>query len=334
MGKLSSLVAGCPYVSTLFFLLGGFTFLKFAIKTLFVFAETFVLPGTDLKKFGARKGAWAVVTGASDGIGREYAIQLAKKGLNVLVVARNKEALTAVTDEIDAACGQQVQTKRVILDVSKNDAEAWGRFEQTIDGLDIGILVNNVGKSHAYPVYFVNSLPEEMNDILSVNVNATVRITKMIIPGMVKRQRGLVLNIGSFSGIIPSPMLATYSASKAFLDTFSAALADEVKTHGVVVQCLNPYFVVSKMSKIRKPTPTVPTAAAFVKASLSKVGLACGARFIGRPSCSTPYWSHSLIDYFLGCLGMKQLTVYYTHRLHLDIRKRVDRKLANANKSQ
>ena len=105
------------------------------------------------------------------------------------------------------------------------------------------------------------------------------------------------------------------------------------------------------MSKIRKPTLMIPTPAAFVKASLSKVGLAGGARFtgmwisrltcvalsnalVGRPSGSTPYWSHSLLDYIVGCLGMKQLAVVYTHRLHQDIRRRVDRKLAKINKSQ
>ena len=122
-------------IPAFFYALGGFTFLKFALKALVVFSETFILPGTDvsvtirvsatvthssdcqLKKFGAEKGSWAgketchflcimiptrrlVVTGASDGIGREYSIQLAKKGFNVLVVARNEAALKSVTDEI------------------------------------------------------------------------------------------------------------------------------------------------------------------------------------------------------------------------------------------
>ena len=122
-------------VPAFFYALGCLTFLKFVVKTLVVFGETFILPGTDvsvvtcvptvvshnfnyqLKKFGAGKGSWAgkescnflcdvrltgrlVITGASDGIGREYAIQLAKKGLDVLVVARNEIALKSVTDEI------------------------------------------------------------------------------------------------------------------------------------------------------------------------------------------------------------------------------------------
>jgi len=122
-------------IPAFFYALGGLTFLKFAVKTLIVFSETFILPGTNvsvtirvsataahkpnhqLKNFGAEKGSWAgketcnflcivilirwlVITGASDGIGREYSIQLAKKGFNVLVVARNEAALKSVTDEI------------------------------------------------------------------------------------------------------------------------------------------------------------------------------------------------------------------------------------------
>lgn len=165
------------------------------------------------------------------------------------------------------------------------------------------------------------------------------------------RKNGLILNIGSFSGIVPSPMLATYSGTKAFVDTFSTALAEEVKKHGITVQCINPYFVVSgineapvtiadsppkvsKMSKIRKPTAMIPTATAFVRASLNKVGLSGGARFVGRPAGSAPYWSHSLLEYFIGVLGWKQATVVYTHELHKSIRKRVDRKLAREAKAQ
>jgi len=321
-------------ICAFFYVLGGFTFLKFAIKTLVVFGETFILPGTNLTKFGAGKGAWAVVTGASDGIGREYAIQLARKGFNILVVARNETALESVTGEIASGTKGKVQSKTVILDVSKPDHRGWEQLEQVLNGIQVGILVNNVGKSHTYPVYFAESEPFELSDILAVNVGATVRITRMVLPGMVKRKTGLVLNIGSFSGIVPSPMLATYSGSKAFIDTFSTALAEEVRKHGITVQCVNPYFVVSKMSKIRTSSIMIPTPDAFVSASLNRVGLAGGARFVSRPAGSAPYWSHSLLEYFVGMLGWKQATVIYTHELHKGIRKRVDKKLAREAKAQ
>lgn len=88
------------------------------------------------------------------------------------------------------------------------------------------------------------------------------------------------------------------------------------------------------MSKIRKPTVMIPTPDAFVRASLNSVGLAGGARFVGRPAGSAPYWSHSLLEYFIGVLGWKQATVVYTHELHKSIRKRVDKKLAREAKAQ
>ena len=88
------------------------------------------------------------------------------------------------------------------------------------------------------------------------------------------------------------------------------------------------------MSKIRKPTIMIPTPDAFVRASLNKVGLSGGARFVGRPAASAPYWSHSLLEYFIGVLGWKQATVVYSHKLHRSIRKRVDKKLAREAKAQ
>ncbi|KAF9650124.1 NAD(P)-binding protein [Thelephora ganbajun] len=333
MDTVISFVKGNP-ISAFFYALGSFTFLKFAIKTLVVFGETFVLPGTNLRKFGAGKGSWAVITGASDGIGREYSIQLAKKGFNVLAVARNGTALKSVTDEIASGTKGKVQSKTVVLDVSKSDHHGWEQLKEVFHEIQVSVLVNNVGKSHAHPVYFAESEPSEISDIIAINVDATVRITRMVLPGMIKRKNGLILNMGSFSGIVPSPMLATYSGTKAFIDTFSTALAEEVKKHGITVQCINPYFVVSKMSKIRKPSIMIPTAAAFVRASLNKVGLSGGARFVGRPAGSAPYWSHSLLEYFVGVLGWKQATVVYTHELHKSIRKRVDRKLAREAKTQ
>ena len=114
-------------------------------------------------------------------------------------------------------------------------------------------------------------------------------------------------------------MLAPYAASKAFLASFNAALAEEVKGKGIDVECTNTYFVVriiidsalstrwcsrialqvSNLSKIRRPSMTTPTPKAYVRSVLSKVGLPCGALWTGRPYVVTPYWSHAVIDWFM-----------------------------------
>lgn len=139
-----------------------------------------------------------------------------------------------------------------------------------------------------------------------------------------------MLNIGSFAGSVPSPMLATYSGTKAFLSTFTSALAAEVKQHKIVVQHINTYFVVSKLSKIRRPSVMIPTPAPFVRAVLNKVGLACGAANTGRPNTSTPYWSHAMLDYLIHLVGMPSLFISYTHGLHRDIRRRALKKAAKS----
>ncbi len=112
------------------------------------------------------------------------------------------------------------------------------------------------------PVYFVDTPKAEMDDIVAINISGTLRVTYSVLPGMIQRyvasltapsccrlisqsrKRGLILNIGSFAGAIPSPMLATYSGTKAFLTTFTSALAEEVKAHNIVVEHVNTYFVV------------------------------------------------------------------------------------------
>lgn len=328
------LVAEHPYVPLLLFTVGLASFAKFAIKASAVFLQTFILPGTNLKKYGAGRGAWAVVTGASEGIGREFALQLAKKGFNILVTARNAAALDALVAEIESS--SNVKAKAVAMDFSKlSEPSLWARFESALEPLDIGVLINNVGKSHTAPVYFAEVASQEVEDILAINVNATTRVTKIVLPGMVNRKRGLILNMGSFSGTgIPSPMLATYAGTKSFLSAFTASLAEEVKAKGVDVQCLNTYFVVSNMSKIRRANVTTPTPKDYVRSVLSKIGLPCGALWTGRPNVSTPYWSHAVIDYAMNLIGWKMLFVRYTHNLHRSIRKRYLKKLEREAKKQ
>ncbi|THU89383.1 3-ketoacyl-CoA reductase [Dendrothele bispora CBS 962.96] len=322
-----------PIPATVLLSLGTYSIAKVLYQALSVILQTFVLPGTSLKKFGAKKGAWAVVTGASDGIGKEFAFQLAKAGFNVLLVARNKQLLDSTAKEIETKYSG-TSTKTYSIDFSKNDEKAYTGLIATIESLEIGVLVNNVGKSHSMPAYLVDIPQDEIADIVAINVNATMRVTNMVLPGMIQRKRGLVLNIGSFAGAVPSPMLAPYSGSKAFLATFTSALAEEMKQHNIVVEHVNTYFVVSKLSKIRKSSLFVPKPAPYVRSVLSKIGLQCGAAYSGRPNTSTPYWSHAIIDYAMTLVGSPSVFISYTHNLHRDIRRRALKKMEREAKVQ
>ncbi|OAX32365.1 NAD(P)-binding protein [Rhizopogon vinicolor AM-OR11-026] len=320
-------VNNCPWPCTLLLFLGALTFARFTFKTLVVFLQTFILPGTSLKKFGAKKGAWAVVTGASDGIGREFAIQLGSSGFNILLVARNSKMLNDVAAEIAAKTKSAVETRIYLIDFAQDDKSKYEGLKVLLQHLDVGVLVNNVGKSHTMPTYFAETEEQENADIVAINVNATIRVTHAVLPGMIQRKRGLILNLGSFAGLVPSPMLATYSGTKAFLATFTSALAEEVRSQGIVVQHLNTYFVVSKMSNIRRTSALVPTPASYVHACLSKIGFSGGAALTGRPGTLTAFWTHAVVDYAMHVIGWKSRFITYTHSLHKDIRKRALRKL-------
>jgi len=195
-----------------------------------------------------------------------------------------------------------------------------------LSGLKLGVLVNNVGKSHDLPTYFDETPLKEIDEILEVNIHATLRVTKLVLLVMLQRKNGLILNVGSFSGFVPSPMLATYSGSKAFLSTWSQAMADEYGSRNITIQNINTYFVVSSMSKIRRSNMTTPMPKDYVKSVLSKISVPCGS--ISTTASSTPYWSHAIIEWAITKIDMMSYAVRFTHNLHIDIRKRALKKRA------
>ncbi|TKA81818.1 Very-long-chain 3-oxoacyl-CoA reductase [Cryomyces minteri] len=289
-----------------------------------VLLSLFVLPGAPLSKFG-RKGTWTVVTGASDGIGKEYATQLAAKGFNIVLVSRTQSKLDTLARELESKHAS-VQTKTVAMDFAQNRDSDYDMLKRHIADLDISILINNVGLSHDIPVPFVETPEDEIRDIITINCIGTLRITQLIAPGMVQRKRGLILTMASFGGILPTPLLATYSGSKAFLQQWSTALGSELKPHGVHVQLVQSYLVTSAMSKIRRASATIPTPRGFVKAALSKIGRSGGAQ--GIAYTSTPYWSHGLMHWALATFvgTMNGVVVDQNRSMHEGIRKRALRK--------
>lgn len=240
-----------------------------------------------------------MVTGASDGIGKEYANQIAKKGFNVILMARNQAHLEEVAKEIEAKYG--VQTKVVAFDASKDVPEHYEQLKEATKGLPITILVNNVGRSHSMPVSFLDTDEKEMNDIITINNLATLKITRAVAPVILatiagnKGTKGLIINMSSFAGLFPSPLLATYTGSKFFLQGWSAALAGELAEKNIDVECVLSYLVASKMSKIRRTSATVPSPKQFVASTLRNIGRRVGAQ--ERFATVTPYPSHALMHW-------------------------------------
>jgi 17beta-estradiol 17-dehydrogenase / very-long-chain 3-oxoacyl-CoA reductase len=275
-----------------------------------------------------------LITGASDGIGKEFALSLAAKGYNLLLVSRTSSKLESLSADIASKYGPKVSIKTLAMDFSQNQDSDYVALKKLIEGLDISILVNNVGLSHSIPVPFVETPHKEMVDIIMINCMATLRVTQLVTPGMISRKRGLIMTMASFGGAFPTPLLATYSGSKAFLQQWSTALGSELEPLGVRVQCIQSHLITTAMSKIRKSSALVPNPKQFVRAVLSKIGRSGGAQ--GIAFTSSPYWSHGLMHWFLSrFVGERSHTLVKINRgMHEDIRRRALRKAARDAKKQ
>ncbi|CAK1541705.1 unnamed protein product [Leptosia nina] len=242
----------------------------YIVKSIVNLVYTYIIGPVVNKVDFKSKGKWALVTGSTDGIGKEYARELAARGCDIILVSRSIDKLKATASEIEN--DYKVNTKIVQADFSEEGI--YERIAKEVADHEIGTLVNNVGISYSYPEYFTD-IPDWENAISSMikaNMVSVTRMTGIVLPDMVKRGKGVVINIGSGSSIIPSPLLTVYAASKAYVDKFSEGLDMEYSKKGIIVQCVLPGFVCSNMSGIRRATLMAPTAKTFVKSAIGLVG--------------------------------------------------------------
>ncbi|KAF9600300.1 hypothetical protein IFM89_005886 [Coptis chinensis] len=246
---------------------------------------TFLRPAKNLKKYGS----WALVTGPTDGIGKSFAFQLARKGLNLILVGRNPDKLKEVSDAIQTKF-PKTEIKNLVIDFSigGNLSEGVIKIQELVEELDVGILINNVGISYPYARFFHEVDQELLRNLIHINVEGTTKVTQAVIPGMLKRKRGAIVNIGSGAAIvIPSdPLYAVYAATKAYIDQFSRCLYVEYKKSGIDVQCQVPLYVATKMASIRRSSLFVPSTDGYARAAIRWIGY--------EPRCM-PYWPHSIL---------------------------------------
>jgi short-subunit dehydrogenase len=190
-------------------------------------------------------GATAVVTGASSGIGRSYAERLASDGMDVVLVARRADRLDALKHELE---GRGVSVRTIVADLARADDVA--HLAAELAALPVELLVNNAGLAHYMP--FAQLPAERARELVDVNALAPVLLTRAVIPGMIGRGGGAIVNVASllaFSGAARAPHLpqrAVYAATKAFLVTFTEILAAELAGTGVKVQVVCPGVVRSE----------------------------------------------------------------------------------------
>jgi uncharacterized protein len=177
---------------------------------------------------------WALITGASSGIGLELARLFAADKFNVVLVARNKARLWELADELQRDHG--IQTKVLVQDLSESGAAQ--KIVTAVADTPISLLVNNAGFGFYGP--FAESDLAKQTSMMQVNMTALVELTYLFLKPMLARSSGRILNVASTAAFQPGPWINVYYASKAFVHNFSYALADEIEGSGVTVTTLCP----------------------------------------------------------------------------------------------
>jgi len=233
-------------------------------------------------------GRVAFVTGASRGLGRAIAQALGRAGAAVACAARTLDQVEAAAAEIEATGGRAAVLR---LDVTRGEqiAAAVSEAEAALGPVDI--LVNNAGITLDKKTVEVTD--EDWDAVLATNLTATFRCARAVAPGMIRRGRGKIINVGSMYGILGVPRYAAYCASKAAVDGLTRSLAAEWARHGIQVNCLAPGYMNTDVPRAAMADPK--TRELF----LSKIP----ARRIGEPEeagALAVYLSSSASDYMTG----------------------------------
>jgi short-subunit dehydrogenase len=244
----------------------------------------------------ALAGRHALVTGASSGLGADFARELARRGAALTVVARREDRLRWLRRELADAHGAEVEV--VALDL--NQAGAPDRLLAGVGtrGRPVDVLVNNAGFGLYGP--FSQLEWERERAMLELDVIVPVHLTKLFLPGMLERRRGWILNVASIGAYQPSPLYASYSAAKSFILNFTEALSYELRGSGVVATAVSPGVVATEFLQVAGQRPTRYQRLARMD-SPTVARIAVDAMLKGRPSLvpgrlnAVSVWSNRLL---------------------------------------
>lgn len=239
-----------------------------------------------------KKPLTTLITGASAGIGAELARQYAEHGYHLILVARSEDKLTALAAELAEKHGNNVEV--IVQDLGKPDAAQAVFDEVQKRKLPVDVLVNNAGILFDGP--FIKTSAADHAALVQLNITALTVLTHLFLPEMLERGSGRIMNIASTSSFQPVPSLSTYAASKAYVLSFSEALAVELKGSGVTVTALCPGFTETDMiAKGNDRSMSVPFVKNLSPQEVAKQGYkACR---VGRPLHITGLGNKALIEF-------------------------------------
>lgn len=197
-------------------------------------------------------GGTALVTGASSGFGELYARKLARKGNDLVIVARRVELLEKLAAELRESCGVEVEV--ICADLCSDEGIA--RVERRAAAGDITMLVNNAGYSVDGP--FAETDIDSQVAVVTIHDVTTIRLARAVLPGMLTRRSGAIINVASLAGLLPADFQVVYNASKAFLISFTESLTHEVAGKGIRLQALCPSYTHTEFQGVMGHMPSAP----------------------------------------------------------------------------
>jgi short-subunit dehydrogenase len=215
-------------------------------------------------------GASALITGASAGIGREFARQLAGRAACMILVARRLDRLEELRDELTRRDPNlNVHVRAVDLSQSSEVAELCAWLER--EKIAIDLLINNAGLGDRG--LFATSEPQRVREMLAVNVVALTELTRALLPEMITKKRGAILNVSSSASFLPIGSLAVYAATKAYVTSFSEAIRGELRGTGVTVTAVCPGPVHTEFTQVagRNPNRRDKSGPEFIHVSVEEV---------------------------------------------------------------
>jgi hypothetical protein len=248
------------------------------------------------RNFCSKYGPWAVVVGASEGLGEAFARQLAARGLNVLLLARRASLLAEVEKRIREEQG--VEVRSLAIDVAHPTFCA--KLVDATRDLDIGMLVYNAAFVPIGP--FVERSEEELRQLVDVNVAGPLLLLHKLLPRMCERRRGGVVLMSSLSGMQGSPRIAAYAASKAFNTILAEGLWGELAEHGidVLASCAGAISTPNYAETSEKTAPGTLAPQAVARKTLDALGR--GPRVV-------PGWVNRIASVFMGRLLPRKAAV-------------------------
>uniref|UniRef100_A0A7N0ZSV6 Uncharacterized protein n=1 Tax=Kalanchoe fedtschenkoi TaxID=63787 RepID=A0A7N0ZSV6_KALFE len=221
---------------------------------------------------------------------RAFAFQLASKGLSLILLDRDQAQLEATKRALHQEFGDKIEVRCLVVDLNKlSKDEIVKAIRDGIDGVDVGILINNAGVAYTYPRFLHEADPDATESVLNVNAGAPTWATMAVLPSMMKKKRGAIVNMGSASAHVLDayPLVSIYGATKAYIEHFSRSISVEYGRYGIDVQCQAPSYIATKMTRRTQGSLFVPTAETWCQAS---------ARWIGYDTVCNPYWPHYLMS--------------------------------------